>query len=332
MFELCILCFNRFNTIPIVKFMSHLVSHVFLLALFILTIVYPPINPISLGHLVPAWSEWLLLAWLCGMLVSELTHPGERAGLAWIRIMLLGFSLAAFFLHLLAVVLQYWPPSHLHCLFARNVLLAVAMTLGFVQLLEFLTFHHLFGPWAIIIRDLMKDLGRFAVILVLFHTAFTMSLSAVYQPVYPTAVQSEDLGNATDTLEASQQEQEQEVTPLDVSVLLFFALFGLTEPEALPTLERSPPAAAVVAHLAFGIYLVVTVIVLINLLIAMMSDTYQRIQAQSDMQWKFGRAVLIRDMSRKSGTPSPFNLFTNLFFYAKILCKHGGMFGSPSNY
>ncbi|XP_041932384.1 transient receptor potential cation channel, subfamily N, member 1 [Alosa sapidissima] len=311
---------HRFNTIPIVKFMSHLVSHVFLLALFILTIVYPPINPISLGHLVPAWSEWLLLAWLCGMVVSELTHPGERAGLAWIRIMLLGFSLAAVLLHLLAVVLQWWPPSHLHCLFARNVLLAVAMTLGFIQLLEFLTFHHLFGPWAIIIRDLMKDLGRFAVILVLFHAAFTMSLSAVCQPVYPANVRDVDPDNATETLDAP----EPELTPLDVSVLLFFALFGLTEPEAMPALERSPPAAAVVAHLAFGIYLVVTVIVLINLLIAMMSDTYQRIQAQSDMQWKFGRAVLIRDMSRKSGTPSPFNLFTNLFFYAKILCKHGG--------
>ena len=78
------------------------------------------------------------------------------------------------------------------------------------------------------------------------------------------------------------------------------------------------------ARLAFGVYLVVTVIVLVNLLIAMMSDTYQRIQAQSDTEWKFGRAVLIRDMSRKSGTPSPFNLLTSLFFYIKILCKHGG--------
>ncbi|KAK6324022.1 hypothetical protein J4Q44_G00063610 [Coregonus suidteri] len=306
---------HRFNTIPIVKFMSYLVSHVFLLALFILTIVYPPLCPIHLGHLLPCWNEWLLLAWLGGMLVSELTQPGERQGLAWIRVLVLGFSAAAFLCHLLALVLQLWPPSHLHCLFARNVLLAVAMTLGFVQLLEFLTFHHLFGPWAIIIRDLMKDLGRFAVILALFHTAFTMSLCAVCQPVYPlgqyynvTLVRQETGGH----------------TPLEVSVLLFFALFGLTEPEDMPALVRSPPAAGVVAHLVFGIYLVVTVIVLINLLIAMMSDTYQRIQAHSDTEWKFGRAVLIRDMSRKSGTPSPFNLFTNLFFYAKVLCKHRG--------
>ena len=37
---------------------------------------------------------------------------------------------------------------------------------------------------------------------------------------------------------------------------------------------------------------------LINLLIAMMSDTYQRIQQQSDMEWKYGLAKLIRNMQK----------------------------------
>lgn len=311
---------HRFNTIPIVKFMSHLVSHVFLLALFILTVAYPPMNPLSEGRVFPGWCEWLLLTWLCGMLVSELSHPGERAGLAWVRLLLLGFSAAALLCHLLAVVFQRWPPVPVHCLFARNVLLAVAMTLGFIQLLEFLTFHHLFGPWAIIIRDLMRDLCRFAVILLLFHTAFSLSLTAICQPVYPENGLQNSSGNASNLEETK---PDPELNPLDVSVLLFFALFGLTEQEDIP-LERSPAAAGVLARLAFGIYLVVAVIVLVNLLIAMMSDTYQRIQAQSDTEWKFGRAVLIRDMSRKSGTPSPFNLLTSLFFYIKVLCKHGG--------
>ncbi|KAL0961929.1 hypothetical protein UPYG_G00333500 [Umbra pygmaea] len=285
---------HRFNTVPIVKFMSHLVSHIFLLALFIVTVVYPPLNPIHLGRLLPGWNEWLLLAWL-----------GVMAPL----------------------------PPQLHVCPERPT---VAMTLGFVQLLEFLTFHHLFGPWAIIIRDLMKDLGRFAVILALFHTAFTLSLCAVCQPVYPLGHNTkgesgiakilDNQDNATEVL-PSKQGAGSEVeghTPLNMSVLLFFALFGLTEPDKILVSKRSPPAAGEVAHLVFGIYLVVTVIVLINLLIAMMSDTYQRIQARSDTEWKFGRAVLIQGMSRKSGTPSPFNLVTNLFFYAKVLCKHGG--------
>ncbi|KAM8967607.1 uncharacterized protein RCH25_026220 [Pelodytes ibericus] len=306
---------HRFNRIPIMKFMSYLASHIFLLVLFILTIVYPPLSPIYEGRMVPYWNEWLLLAWLLGTLVSELTHHGERAGLAWIRVFALGFSGAALFCHLLALL--FTDTDRLHCLFARNILLGVAMTLSFVQFLEFLTFHHLFGPWTIIIRDLIKDLTRFAVILGLFHVAFTMQLSAVYQPVYP---ESNTEHNETETENKTFNIQD----PIDITVLLFFSLFGLVEPGCLPPLGRTPQLTFVIVRFVFGVYLVVTLIVLINLLIAMMSDTYQRIQAQSDTEWKFGRATLIRDMTRKPGTPSPFNLFTYLFYYLKLLCKHKG--------
>ncbi|XP_073186110.1 uncharacterized protein [Lepidochelys kempii] len=307
---------HRFNKIPIMKFMSHLASHIFLLILFILTIVYPPISPIYEGHMVPYWNEWLLLAWLLGTLVTELTHFGERAGLAWIRVFVLGFSAIAFLCHLLA--LMFAGTDRLHCLFARNIFLGVAMTLSFVQFLEFLTFHHLFGPWAVIIRNLMKDLTRFAVILGLFHIAFTMQLSSVYQPVYPEPKTNLSAAGGNATVSTAIQD------PVVIMVTLFFSVFGLVDPESLPSLTRTPQFTFVIIRFVFGVYLIVTLIVLINLLIAMMSDTYQRIQAQSDTEWKFGRAMLIRDMTRKSGTPSPFNLFTNLLYYIKILCKHKG--------
>ncbi|KYO45257.1 transient receptor potential cation channel, subfamily N, member 1 isoform A [Alligator mississippiensis] len=302
---------HRFDTIPIVKFMSHLASHIFLVVLFVLTIAYPPVSPIGEERVVPHWNEWMLLAWLLGTFVTEITHPGERAGLAWIRVFVLGFSAIASLCHLLALV--FTGTDRLHCLFARNNFLGAAMTLSFVQFLEFLTFHHLFGPWSVIIRNLMKDLMRFAVILGLFHIAFTMQLSSVYQPVYP---ESKADGSAT----GSTPTQD----PLDITVTLFFSLFGLVDPESLPSPNRTPPFTFVIIRSVFGVYLIVTLIVLINLLIAMMSDTYQRIQAQSDTEWKFGRAVLIRDMTQKSGTPSPFNLFTHLLYYIKKLCKRRG--------
>jgi hypothetical protein len=54
-----------------------------------------------------------------------------------------------------------------------------------VQLLDFLTFHYLFGPWAIIISNLMVDLGRFLVILFIFIFGFSMHVAAIYQPVVP---------------------------------------------------------------------------------------------------------------------------------------------------
>ncbi|OTF83114.1 hypothetical protein BLA29_012814, partial [Euroglyphus maynei] len=80
----------------------------------------------------------------------------------------------------------------------------------------------------------------------------------------------------------------------------------------MPPMHLSPPVAKIIMKLVFGVYMMVTVIVLINLLIAMMSNTYQRIQAQSDTEWKFGRAKLIRNMTLTSPTPSPINIFVGL--------------------
>jgi len=68
--------------------------------------------------------------------------------------------------------------------------------------------------------------------------------------------------------------------------------------------------------------MMVTLIVLINLLIAMMSDTYQRIQAQSDKEWKFGRAILIRQMNKRSGTPSPINMLTKFYVVLKVAYRN----------
>ncbi|CAG7732427.1 unnamed protein product [Allacma fusca] len=111
------------------------------------------------------------------------------------------------------------------------------------------------------------------------------------------------------------------MTPLDAFELLFFALFGLTGLDNLRIEPTQPVWTIILFKVFFGIYLLVSVIVLINLLIAMMSDTYQRIQAQSDIEWKFGLAKLIRNMHRTAATPSPINLFTSWFGWIVKLCR-----------
>ena len=74
--------------------------------------------------------------------------------------------------------------------------------------------------------------------------------------------------------------------------------------------SNNPAGLMYLFQIVFALYMLVTTIVLINLLIAMMSDTYQRIQvflaiflpekkllsfqAQSDVEWKFGLSKLIR--------------------------------------
>ncbi|KDR22808.1 Transient-receptor-potential-like protein, partial [Zootermopsis nevadensis] len=73
--------------------------------------------------------------------------------------------------------------------------------------------------------------------------------------------------------------------------------------------------------LMFGSYSVINVIVLLNLLIAMMSNSYAMIDEHSDTEWKFARTRLWMSYFEESATlPPPFNIFPT----PKLLFK---MFG-----
>ncbi|XP_011879051.1 PREDICTED: short transient receptor potential channel 7-like [Vollenhovia emeryi] len=109
--------------------------------------------------------------------------------------------------------------------------------------------------------------------------------------------------------------------PILAVELLFFAIFGQTTHEQFKVETMQPNWTTVLFKLTFGIYMLVSVVVLINLLIAMMSDTYQRIQAQSDIEWKYGLSKLIRNMHRTTTAPSPLNLLTTWITYFVKLCK-----------
>lgn len=78
------------------------------------------------------------------------------------------------------------------------------------------------------------------------------------------------------------------MNPITSFELLFFAVFGQTTTEQtqidkVPNKVREQPYwTEYLFKIVFGIYMLVSVVVLINLLIAMMSDTYQRIQVSNE--------------------------------------------------
>lgn len=72
------------------------------------------------------------------------------------------------------------------------------------------------------------------------------------------------------------------MTPIIAFERLFFAVFGQTSPDDINSQRSTRPEwTENLFKIVFGIYMLVSVVVLINLLIAMMSDTYQRIQVSS---------------------------------------------------
>lgn len=307
---------HRYSRVPIFKFMGSTISH-FLLIVLLIMVVAIPVTPIYESYdLFPNAVEWLLLTWLSGLLVAQLTNPGDVSGISSLKFVVLFLGALAAVVHLSAFAFE--GNDRFTCIYIRNQFLAIALLCCFFQLMEFLTFHHVFGPWAIIITSLLFDFVKFLVVLVSFMLGFTFHLSAVYQPVYPPVPYNETLGDGFGNSGAIH------LGFLDVFELLLFSVFGLVDPENLPPVNSSPVWAREIIKGVFAVYLLVTLIILINLLIAMMSDTYQRIQAMSDTEWKFGRSKLFRNLNKTSPTPPPINLLSKLFIYCKVLFKHRG--------
>lgn len=160
--------------------MSYLTSHIYLMVL-LLIVGITPIYPSTRPRLTPYWHEWILLVWLSGLLLLELTNPSDKSGLGWVKVSVLLFGIFGVAFHLLGL----WYTGKLSILmtimYLRNQMFAIAFLLACVQILDFLSFHHLFGPWAIIIGDLMKDLARFLAVLGIFVFGFSMHVVALNQ-------------------------------------------------------------------------------------------------------------------------------------------------------
>ena len=174
-----------------------------------------------------------------------------------------------------ALVLALDPGLLFSVMYIRNIFYGASLLLATILILDYLSFHHLFGPWAIIIGELLRDVAKFVVVLGLFMAGFALFFTSLNQPT-----------------------EQEGVSFILMFELLFFSMFGYAKAEDLIKSTLIAGWTTILFKLIFASYLLLAVIVLINLLIAMMSDTYQRIQQQSDIEWKYGKAKLIRNMQR----------------------------------
>ena len=66
--------------------------------------------------------------------------------------------------------------------YVRNLFFGFSLLFATILILDFLSFHHLFGPWAIIIGELLLDVGKFVVVLSLFIIGYSLLFSAMNVP------------------------------------------------------------------------------------------------------------------------------------------------------
>ncbi|XP_019629549.1 PREDICTED: short transient receptor potential channel 3-like [Branchiostoma belcheri] len=176
-------------------------------------------------------------------------------------------------------------------------LFAVGCTMAFCRVFINFPISEELGPLQISLGRMMGDIIRFIIIFFVIFVAFWMGLFNLYNYY---------------TLEGRPVESFGFIDWYQAFRTLFWSLFGMVELDSDPTIVPGVEQELVerVGWFLFGLYNVASIIVLLNMLIAMMNKSYEHITADSDVEWKFSRAKLYMLYFGKgiSVAPFPFNL------------------------
>ncbi|XP_055899528.1 uncharacterized protein LOC106062840 isoform X1 [Biomphalaria glabrata] len=184
-----------------------------------------------------------------------------------------------------------------------KVLFSVANVMSFARIAYILPASETFGQLQISYGRMLQDVGKFIFIYFTVMIAFICGLTSLY----------------------SISKNENFAGLLETTGTLFWAAFGMGNSQA-PAIKEETNSSQdngdseitdsellkvieVVGYILYGVYILGAVVVLINMLIAMMSNTFEDIQKSEDCEWKFARAKLwISFIEQGTTLPIPFNI------------------------
>ncbi|XP_026540942.1 short transient receptor potential channel 7 [Notechis scutatus] len=343
---------------PFMKFVAHAVSFTIFLGLLVVnasdrfegvkllpneTAMDHPKQIFRVKTTQFSWTEMLIMKWVLGMIWSECKEIWEEGPREYVMHLwnLLDFGMlsifvasftARFMAFLKATEAQQYvdlfvqdndlsnvtlPPQVAYFTYARSKwlpsdpqiisegLYAIAVVLSFSRIAYILPANESFGPLQISLGRTVKDIFKFMVIFIMVFLAFMIGmfnlysyyLGAKYNPAFTTVEES--------------------------FKTLFWSIFGLSEVISV-VLKYDHKFIENIGYVLYGVYNVTMVVVLLNMLIAMINNSYQEIEEDADVEWKFARAKLWLSYFEEGRTlPAPFNLVPSpkSFYYLIMRIK-----------
>ncbi|XP_062870807.1 short transient receptor potential channel 7-like [Trichomycterus rosablanca] len=361
---------------PFMKFVAHAVSFTLFLILLVLnasdrflgvknlpneTITDHPRQVFRVKTTQFSWTEMLIMKWVLGMIWSECKKIWKDGLHEYVMHLwnILDFGMLSIFVaSFMARLMAFLQASHaqlyvdLHVTssdlnnaslpaevayftYARNRwlpsdpqlisegLYSIAIVLSFSRIAYILPANESFGPLQISLGRTVKDIFKFMVIFIMVFLAFMIGMFNLYSYYLGAKYNA-----AFTTVEESFK-------------TLFWSIFGLSEVISV-VLKYDHKFIENIGYVLYGVYNVTMVIVLLNMLIAMMNHSYQEIEEDADVEWKFARAKLWLSYFDEGRTlPPPFNLVPSpkSFYYMVLrtrsclvrLCKAKSRHGSQQD-
>ncbi|MED6289511.1 hypothetical protein CHARACLAT_003532, partial [Characodon lateralis] len=216
---------------------------------------------------------------------------------------------------------EMWHPTLI-----AEALFAIANIFSSLRLISLFTANSHLGPLQISLGRMLLDILKFLFIYCLVLLAFANGLNQLY--FYYETKASEEPNNCKGI--RCERQNNAFSTLFETLQSLFWSVFGLLNLYVTNVKARHEFTEFVGATM-FGTYNVISLVVLLNMLIAMMNNSYQLIADHADIEWKFARTKLWMSYFDEGGTlPPPFNIIPSpkSFWYLLMwlhnkLCRRG---------
>ncbi|MBN3278346.1 TRPC5 protein, partial [Polyodon spathula] len=304
---------------PFIKFICHTASYLTFLFLLLLASQHIVRTDLHMQGPPPTIVEWMILPWVLGFIWAEIKEMWDGGFTEYVHDWwnLMDFAMNSLYLATISLKIvayvkyngsrpreewEMWHPTLI-----AEALFAIANIFSSLRLISLFTANSHLGPLQISLGRMLLDILKFLFIYCLVLLAFANGLNQLYfyyetsaaeEPHNCKGIRCEKQNNAFSTLFETLQS-------------LFWSVFGLLNLYVTNVKARHEFTEFVGATM-FGTYNVISLVVLLNMLIAMMNNSYQLIADHADIEWKFARTKLWMSYFDEGGTlPPPFNIIVS---------------------
>ncbi|XP_011666677.2 short transient receptor potential channel 3 isoform X1 [Strongylocentrotus purpuratus] len=185
-----------------------------------------------------------------------------------------------------------------------NGIFGIVTVLAFTKLMSFLIANDFVGPLVISVGDMVKRTSSFFIFVIAVIISFSSAMTFNYNIYSQGDIERCETNDAHGDCGRSYEYRN-----LGRSMMsLYWSLFGLIDRDSL-NIKATPDVIRGAGELLYGAFYIFAVLVLLNALIAVMSNVFNKVEENADVEWKFARTTLWMSFLNDTVTvPPPFNL------------------------
>ncbi|XP_076759027.1 short transient receptor potential channel 5 [Xylocopa sonorina] len=212
-------------------------------------------------------------------------------------------------------------------------LYCMATIMAFLKLLYICQLDYHLGPLQLSLGKMIKDVKHFIILFSIIIFAFVAGTCRLYQ-YYDEMIQIDD------ETKIKTQQVSSFVSFSSALKTLFWALFCMSPIESADVVIENLPGESktetiinhhtfteIIGYISFAGFTFIAVILILNMLIACMSNTMSKVKENVIVEWTFGRTEIYVDFMLTTTLPPPFNIIPTyigmqpVVEYLKLLLK-----------